>query len=116
MPERDRISEIRARVNAATPGPWTLCDNGTEVMSVHAEPYGPAVLVDTRFFREADNLREREDAAFIAHAREDVPYLLDRITDLLDALGFAQAVIRSGEPWTDTCERVIGGALHPAVS
>jgi hypothetical protein len=32
---------------------------------------------------------------------------------LREALGFAASVIKSGEPWTETCERVIGGALAP---
>jgi len=27
------------------------------------------------------------------------------------ALSFAASVIRSGEPWTAECERIIGGAL-----
>ena len=28
-----------------------------------------------------------------------------------DALAFASSVIKCGEPWTDKCERIIGGAL-----
>ena len=32
---------------------------------------------------------------------------------LREALAFARSVIKSGEPWTPTCEEVIGGALHP---
>ena len=30
---------------------------------------------------------------------------------LREALAFASSVIKSGEPWTRTCERVIGGIL-----
>lgn len=33
------------------------------------------------------------------------------IERLQGALGFAASVIKSGEPWTETCEREIGGAL-----
>lgn len=28
------------------------------------------------------------------------------------ALSFARSCIKSGEPWTDTCEDIIGGALR----
>jgi hypothetical protein len=31
--------------------------------------------------------------------------------DLLEALCFARSVILCGEPWTETCEQVIGGAI-----
>lgn len=34
------------------------------------------------------------------------------ITKLRTALGFAASVIKSGEDWTDTCEREIGGVLR----
>lgn len=33
-------------------------------------------------------------------------------TRLRGALGFAASVIKSGEPWTTTCEKMIGGALR----
>lgn len=31
---------------------------------------------------------------------------------LRQALSFAVSVIKSGEPWTEECERIIGGALR----
>ena len=49
-----RIAEIRARVEAATPGPWTTKTLHTTLA----------------------------DAAFIAHSGEDVPYLLDLVASL----------------------------------
>jgi hypothetical protein len=36
----------------------------------------------------------------------------EEIARLREALAFARSVIKSGESWTDTCERVIGGALQ----
>ena len=39
--------------------------------------------------------------------------LTRRVDELRKALAFAASVIKSGEPWTETCESVIGGALHP---
>lgn len=34
-----------------------------------------------------------------------------RIARLREALAFAASVIKSGERWSDECERIIGGAL-----
>lgn len=34
------------------------------------------------------------------------------IARLREALAFARGVIKSGEPWSPECERVIDGALH----
>lgn len=34
--------------------------------------------------------------------------------DILEALCFAKSVIQCGEPWTETCERVIQGAIDKA--
>ena len=58
---------------------------------------------------------------------QDVPVQVDDLRALLShhgavvsrlrgALGFASSVIKSGEGWTDTCEREIGGALRGATS
>lgn len=65
----DRLSEIRARCDAATPGPWQ-----------HESDYGA-------YIRDANGanvclLYHSEDAAFIAHAREDIPYLLTEVERL----------------------------------
>jgi hypothetical protein len=35
--------------------------------------------------------------------------------EVLEALSFAKSVIQCGEPWTDTCERVIQGAIDNAL-
>ena len=36
-----------------------------------------------------------------------------RIATLEKALAFAASCIKSGEPWTPTCDTIIAGALHP---
>ena len=38
----------------------------------------------------------------------------ETIRELVKALAFARCCIKSGEPWTDTCEEVIGAALTAA--
>lgn len=55
---RDRTTQIKARVDAATPGPWTVGDVAC--------------------------IPEQADRVFIAAAREDVPWLLDENERLAD--------------------------------
>lgn len=60
----DEIADIRARAEAATPGPWRDYHNpdwGWLVVGICADV-------------------QPQDAEFIAHAREDIPYLLDAPT------------------------------------
>lgn len=69
----DRLSEIRPRCEAATPGPWVR--TGTKAQLVDSRPeekYGiRSIAVEIWSDIEAN-------AEFIAHAREDIPNLLDR--------------------------------------
>jgi len=50
----------------------------------------------------------RADIFAATYEPADAP---DATAQLHEALAFAASVIKSGEPWTDTCERIIGGAL-----
>lgn len=81
-----RIKEIRARCDSATPGPWE------EEKYYHGEPYeqyiksaaviankGESAYTITR--NDWSNPVEA-DLDFIAHAREDIPYLLREIDRL----------------------------------
>jgi chromosome segregation ATPase len=49
--------------------------------------------------------------AEVERVREERADVLVKLITAEEALAFAACVIKSGEPWTDTCERVIGGAL-----
>ena len=72
----DRIEEIRARVEAATPGPWER--KGDIIWHEYEpnEPFsGPPLVV-------RDDHIAGGNADFIAHVREDIPYLLARIEEL----------------------------------
>lgn len=98
----EQLAEIRARVEAATPGPWGTYDDGTGRIDIAAgleetghgytcrrsiaqtddEPIDndPAHVA---WDSDADLDQIEADAAFIAHARTDVPALLaevDRLT------------------------------------
>ncbi|RKQ36218.1 hypothetical protein [Kocuria tytonis] len=70
---REQFDAIRERVDATTEGPWTrwagLDDRDNSVASDGRED-APTV---------ADVIPEKDDAAFIAHAREDVPALLAEV-------------------------------------
>ena len=69
-----RIAEITARCEAATPGPWeTALDVGKKYY-IAPPSYG------VRDFCYLSGGFDREqDASFIAHAREDIPYLLSQL-------------------------------------
>ncbi len=77
MSELD-VAAVRARCEAATAGPWE------PYFTVHGDPF----VVSGRFLFPGDILATvsiaaedygRADALFIAHARTDVPALLDRL-------------------------------------
>ena len=73
---QERIAQIRARVEAATPGPWVTWPDGTEE-SVEAVAVGRFVC------HLNSNMRQfREDAALIANAPADLAYLLERVAAL----------------------------------
>lgn len=67
----ERLAEIRGREKVATQGPWAVQDKGAIPLI-----YGP----DGE--RVAKVIDHQEDAAFIAHAREDIPALLDEVERL----------------------------------
>jgi len=70
----DRIQEIRARCDTATPGPWeTALDVGKKYY-IAPPSYG---IRD--FCYLSGGFDREQDASFIAHAREDIPYLLSQL-------------------------------------
>jgi hypothetical protein len=79
----DRVDAIVGRVGAATPGPWRAYRPKGERPNVQQHKDGVGVnvvaFIDGQHW---DRALEDANAEFIAHAREDVPYLLGRIRDL----------------------------------
>ena len=74
-----RIDEIKARLEAATPGPWYTCERAVEALP----GFYPILIAET-----ARGLRGLPDAQLIAHAPDDIAYLLgeiDRLTADRDA-------------------------------
>lgn len=84
---QEQLNEIKARAEAATPGPWEV-EKDSDVKDIDFGPildwpwriWGPdqAPLID---FSGGCDVRS-EDAEFIAHARTDIPRLLEEITSL----------------------------------
>jgi hypothetical protein len=81
------LAAIRARAAAATPGPWLGDPTGTVCAAVDVVPDGQGgeilppdgpMEVAECYRRELPDERAR-NADFIAHARSDVPALLDAL-------------------------------------
>lgn len=81
----EAIAEIEARCKAATPGPWyrPRGSGGRDV--VWAGDYADEGEPDLRLCTE-ESANPEADAAFIAHAREDVPRLLAAAKTIPDLL------------------------------
>lgn len=82
----------------------------TDISEEMVEAYARARYgEDWRFWPENErNAREQLAAAALILRAQDAA----RIAELGQALAFAASVIKSGEPWTATCEQVIGEALR----
>ena len=73
------LTEVRKRCDAATPSPWVSFVEGREFLG------GDSVITRGANRQEADLYLSGGTAAdqdFIAHARQDIPLLLDEIARL----------------------------------
>ena len=88
----ERIAEIKAREGKATPGPWVVdCNgisskNGTQILNAGSCIPDPQTAVDyggtVHDWKEEIydyGVHKWDDAAFIAHARQDIPDLLAEV-------------------------------------
>jgi hypothetical protein len=101
-----RLVAIRERTEAATDGPWTADRDSCQVDT----PDGRAlVLLDDR----AEPSRGISDTEFIAHAREDVPWLLA----IAEAARSLHAGLTCEQDPMDVDERIerLGAALAVSV-
>ena len=90
-----QISKIEARAATATLGPWChvrirpdhpprKCETITQVLpatQIRHRQYGETILR-----HEADWLMKPSDQRFLAHARDDVPWLCARLREVLALL------------------------------
>ena len=77
-PIRDFIAASRARCEAATKGPWTHIEDAPMFVGSTEMVQTPNSNINVgRVYSQ--NLQPRHDAAFIAHARTDLPRALEAL-------------------------------------
>ena len=104
MSEGDRLVAIRKRLEAATKGPWTVSGDEAVVVDERDRDKPPGTPVRVGLVAQSDF-----DATFIAHAPDDLAFLLGRVEEL-DAV-LADSPVVTGEP----PQRVIAKA-HARIS
>lgn len=107
------LKEIRERCNKATPGPWKweetedqksgrewgdlgeilVTQSGDEVLSANGYDYTSVEV-------------SKNDAAFIAHAREDIPALLAEIERLTTKVSILEDIKTGRAAWIPVSERL----------
>jgi hypothetical protein len=112
--DKQRLDAIRARCEAATPGPWRDGDYGQMVWATNPYGHGDMRVADVRGWGHLtgvgtcnftpDKAAEIQDAnyAFIAHARTDVPDLLAEVERLNEELTLERAYT---DFWKDAAEK-----------
>ena len=100
----ERVEQILARVEAATEGPWesSCWDSGHSHFemscTVVTQDAGDHIADLNGLVRLGNELRAqddgRHDAEFIAHARDDVPWLLARLADQATTIAEQAATIQ----------------------
>lgn len=101
----DRIGEIEKRCSAATEGPWKAIDSSWEYSLINTENEH---LAEVRISSDVteDNQDHYEsiknaNATFIAHARSDIPWLLEDRERLIQELRSARELLTAALPYVD---------------
>ena len=95
------LEAIKAREAAATPGPW----------EVNGSPHDRHIATIGRHYittpnKEGRSAHNDEEAAFIAHAREDLPALLEAVERLLSMLRDAETEAQMQTSYADQLRAV----------
>lgn len=83
----DRLTEIRARMDAATPGPWSVHDHYDDAYQFD----GMSVVADEETVVGPED-RHNRNLDLIAHAPEDIAWLLAEVAQLRADLERAREV------------------------
>lgn len=85
-PDSRRMGKIRARANAATPGPWMVTRNGGmriyPAANLGKADHLIAKTFGSQWLAPDAEVAAQDNATFIAEARADVVWLLDRLEAL----------------------------------
>lgn len=104
---RDQLDAIRARVEAATPGPWE--PSSDTLTWIHVEAHGLTVAeCRTYLNRQHTDAQNDANAAFIAKAREDVPALLAEVERLTAEIKDAESDAELAETQLDEIVELVG--------
>lgn len=85
----EELAAIRRRLQATTPGPWCHHEGFIETCSEPARLLGVTLQ---RSEKGLDTLPGEANAAFIAHARSDIPRLLAEIERLRESLALSSPI------------------------
>ena len=100
------IEEIRERAEAATEEPWVKWVSGPEVFSGVTKNEPGSISHEEQICRLDDFMRDAsqvdDDARFIAHARTDIPRLLDEVERLREERDRYRRDIKSALERIDT--------------
>ena len=93
-----RLEEIRERVEKATEGPWEFYDRYGDLGLVVVENSDADPITDTELRHPGMDHAcvRRKDGDFIAHSRQDIPWLLG----LVDVLAAANEVLKTPDKET----------------
>jgi hypothetical protein len=89
MLSEEELNAIEARANAATDGPWAVAEYHPQTMSLY--PIGNPATQELLAYPIQGGKNSQNNAAFIAHARWDVPALMAHIRELHKELAEAYA-------------------------
>ncbi len=91
----ERIAQIEARLAAATPGPWRAVREDKSDVAMGAKPF---IILDGANHRCAEIRAfcggNYDNADFIAHAPEDIRYLMDECERLRGRCGAMESAIK----------------------
>lgn len=79
-PATERVEQIRARLDAATDGPWFQGRENDPYESV-CDVYSKRSPDEPDSHDIATYIWSAEDAALIAHSRDDIPWLLNQLAE-----------------------------------
>ena len=82
----DRLTAIQQREQQATKGPWFAWYASTDFV-------GWTVQIAAGWLFKASDKCGEHDAGFIAHASEDIPWLVQQVQSLQQALAEAQTCL-----------------------
>lgn len=107
---QDELAAIRERCEKADTAPWRLWPDGWEEESglryITVLGGGTPDSIDEHCIANVSNYGQGDeqceaDAEFIAHARTDVPFLLDALEE---AIGLLRPTTEELAAWEDSCE------------